>query len=272
MPKKRKKQSQAQKDYRKEQRRIKQFIRRAQERGYIFPDNVLPPEPKKITKASVQKLKKIRPEQLYAKSYHADYSTGEAISGTLYRKHERSQSAIRAAITRQRKRDEFETRLLRHEMEEYNERKSKKETTTIYDDTDYDTDFRAPQTSTKEPPSLDIVDKIREAIQDLSDRQYEGKKTIFIDSYKTMLESLLDDRVDIAEQMGQLDEYIDYLEQHQGEIFEKLEERKLPSKGTEVYQSLTAVANILKAAVLSPAESKEFEDYLQFYENYELPM
>ena len=270
MPRKKKKQTQAQKEYKKEQQRIKRFIRRAQERGYIFPDNVLPPTPKRITKASVQKLKKIRPEQLYAKAYYADYDTGEVISGTKRRKQERSQSAIRSSITRQRKRDELEKSMLRHEMEAYDEPIYKE--SELYSDEYYDTDFQAPPTSRKEPPDTSIVDKIHEAISRLPGVQYEGKKTIFIDPYKDMLDSLLDDRIDVSEDIGQLNEYIDYLTANESKIFEMLEPNDFPSTQAEVYNQLTNVANIIKGAVLSPAESKEFEGYLQFYENYELPI
>ena len=74
-----KKKSPAEREYDKQVKRIKQFIRRAEKRGFIFPDNVIPNKPKRITKASVRKLSKITPKELYKK---AEYG-GEATEGEI---------------------------------------------------------------------------------------------------------------------------------------------------------------------------------------------
>lgn len=69
-------------EYTKQRRRIQSFIRRAEKRGYLFGDNVLPKIPKKITKASVRKLEKITPETLYKKAlYGGEATDGEIVSG-----------------------------------------------------------------------------------------------------------------------------------------------------------------------------------------------
>ena len=60
-----KKKSPAEREYDKQVKRIKQFVRKAEKRGFIFPDNVIPSKPKRITKASVRKLAKITPKELY---------------------------------------------------------------------------------------------------------------------------------------------------------------------------------------------------------------
>ena len=52
-------------EYRKERRRIQSFLRRNRAKGYIFPDNILPDQPKRITPASIRRLKRITPEFLY---------------------------------------------------------------------------------------------------------------------------------------------------------------------------------------------------------------
>ena len=97
-------------DYRRERKRIQNFIRRAQNRGYIFGDpktgNMfeLPAIPKKITEASVRRLKKLTPDYLYGKSIRVDFETGEYEAGLAARKHERSQAAKRSAETMRRKR------------------------------------------------------------------------------------------------------------------------------------------------------------------------
>lgn len=76
-------------------------------RGYVI-DAVLPKEPKKITEASVRRIKKISSD-LYKKSYYVT-EEGEVISGEEGRKYERSRSAKKAAETRKRKKQESSIR------------------------------------------------------------------------------------------------------------------------------------------------------------------
>jgi hypothetical protein len=62
---KKRKQTESEKLYSKQLKRIKQFIRRAEKRGFIFEEDIIPQKPKKVTKASVRKLEKLTPEKLY---------------------------------------------------------------------------------------------------------------------------------------------------------------------------------------------------------------
>lgn len=91
-----------QKEYAKQLKRIKQFIRRAEKRGYIFEDNVIPETPKRITKKSIQKIRDIKPKNLYEKAKAVDYETGEILTGVEARKIERKSSAKKAAETRKK--------------------------------------------------------------------------------------------------------------------------------------------------------------------------
>jgi len=61
--------SEAELEYAKQVRRIKQAISRETKRGFIIPDTVLPKRPKKITQASVNRLKKITPKTIRGKAY-----------------------------------------------------------------------------------------------------------------------------------------------------------------------------------------------------------
>lgn len=89
--------------YDRQVKRIKQFIRRAEKRGYQFNENVLPKEPKKITKASITKLTKITPEKLYKKAvYGGKETSGVIVKGTEGRKLELKARAQKAAQTRKR--------------------------------------------------------------------------------------------------------------------------------------------------------------------------
>lgn len=89
---------------------VSAFFRKARsmaKRGYVI-DAVLPKEPKKITEASVRRIKKIS-ANLYKKSYYVT-EEGEVISGEAGRKYERSRSAKKAAETRKRKKQESSIR------------------------------------------------------------------------------------------------------------------------------------------------------------------
>lgn len=99
-----KKLTQLQLDYKKQVKRLKQAVRRAEKRGYIVPENVIPKQPKRITKKSVERLKKITTNEIYSKSEKPDLETGELIPGEVARKQERSEAAKKAAKTRKEKR------------------------------------------------------------------------------------------------------------------------------------------------------------------------
>lgn len=98
--KKNKKVSALQQEYKKQIRRIKSFIRNAEKRGYRFEKNILPEKPKRITKASVNRLKDIKPITLYKKSTYLSES-GTIIKGTEGRKEERKIAAKKGKKTRE---------------------------------------------------------------------------------------------------------------------------------------------------------------------------
>ena len=86
--------------FKKQVTRIKNFIRRATKRGYEFSDNVIPTMPKRVTKKSIEKIKNIKPKDLYWKASYLDKSTGEMVSGSIGRKIERNLSSQKAKETR----------------------------------------------------------------------------------------------------------------------------------------------------------------------------
>ena len=86
--------------FKKQVTRIKNFIRRATKRGYEFSDNVIPTMPKRVTKKSIEKIKNIKPKDLYSKASYLDKSTGEMVSGSTGRKIERNLSSQKAKETR----------------------------------------------------------------------------------------------------------------------------------------------------------------------------
>lgn len=93
--------------YMKERRRIQSFIRRATKRGYIIPSDILPSIPKNITRASINRLKKITPKKIYEKSEYVSRETGEIVSGVKGRAEERKKTAEKARQTRQKKKEVY---------------------------------------------------------------------------------------------------------------------------------------------------------------------
>lgn len=90
-------------EYKKELRRIQQFMRRASNRGFFWEKSPVPKQPKKITTKSVERLKKITPDVLYKKGEYVVQDTGEIISGTKGRKYERKVAAEKAKEARKAK-------------------------------------------------------------------------------------------------------------------------------------------------------------------------
>lgn len=86
--------------WKKELKRLQQFIRRAKKRGYIFPDDVIPETPKRITKKQLSKIKSIIPQTLYSQAEFYNPDTGEILSGIEGRKFERKRSARKAQLTK----------------------------------------------------------------------------------------------------------------------------------------------------------------------------
>lgn len=106
-------------EYKKEVKRLNAFIKRAEKRGYRFPQNALPPRVKKPTKASIKNLKKITNADLFAKAT-ALSETGKIISGTEKLKEVRRIASAKAWQTRRRKQDEKELEKIQQNKSESN--------------------------------------------------------------------------------------------------------------------------------------------------------
>ena len=89
-----------QQQYRKERRRIQNAMNRLEKQGYVLQGDLLPSVPKKVTQASINRLKKINTEAIYKKSVRLDTETGETTPGIVARDKARSQRAKEAARRR----------------------------------------------------------------------------------------------------------------------------------------------------------------------------
>lgn len=75
-------------------------MNRLEKQGYVLPEDLLPSMPKKVTQASINRLKKITSESIYKKSKKLDFETGEITPGIVARDKARSQRAKEAARRR----------------------------------------------------------------------------------------------------------------------------------------------------------------------------
>ena len=153
---KRNKKTANQKAYQKERRRLLQAIRRAEKQGYIFPEDIVPDVPKRVTKKQLEKIQKTKPKQLYKKAEFVYKETGEVVPAEQ-RKQEVKQEAIRKAK---------ETR------------KRKKKISTLSVPTYY--------------PTISIIDTIRDRLSELT---REAKPSIPIENRKNELLSIFEDNV-----------------------------------------------------------------------------
>lgn len=153
---KRKKQTENQKAYQKERKRLLQAVRRAEKQGYIFPKDIVPELPKRVTKKQLENIQKIKPKQLYKKAVFVYQETGEIVPAGQ-RKQEVKQEAIRKAK---------ETR------------KRKKKISTPSVPTYY--------------PTISIIDTIRDRLSELT---REEKPPIPIENRKNELLAIFEDNV-----------------------------------------------------------------------------
>jgi hypothetical protein len=99
----RKKRSKIEQEYYKERKRIQNYINKKEKQDFYYMSN-LPNTPKKITKASVNRLKKLTAKKLVSQMrFLVDRETGESTSGERGIDILRSRSAKKAAATRKAK-------------------------------------------------------------------------------------------------------------------------------------------------------------------------
>lgn len=213
-----KKLTQNQKEYRKQRRRVQQAVKRLEKIGYIFDEDVVPKIPKKITKASVQRLAKITPEKLREKS---EYIIGEEV--VKYKAHKKE---IRQEIKR-----------IRQEL------KKEKETPVI----DY-----IPTVSYIDNFRETVINSVPD-----NRAFYHGRNepATFKDfsGYKNIIISLLDDS--IAENGEQYVERL--LQENADTLSDYIEGVQYDSDENRVEHNLISVANILKGSPLTQIEAEQ---------------
>lgn len=83
-------------DYQKERKRVTALVKRYKEKGFFFEQEIIPPKPKRITKASVDRLKKINADYLKDKATYFITPEGEAVSPYSYKKYQQAKQPSEA--------------------------------------------------------------------------------------------------------------------------------------------------------------------------------
>ena len=223
-------------EYTKERKRIKQAISRQKKSGYIIPENLLPDIPKRITKASINRLKKITPKTIRNKSELVDFTTGEIITkeSSNYKKSvvKTNRELVKLARQKQKK-----------EMNVFNE-----------------TEDGLPIAT------FDVIEHIRNQIIKLTRK--DGTRPIEIESRKQGLLKLFDDNVSYYDYNDNLDSYYNYLLEKENDIGEQLDEI-FEDSGDEkrIQNHFIELANLLNMGhPLSQIEAESISGEQEFYE------
>lgn len=223
-------------EYMKERKRIQQAISREKKSGYIPPENLLPDIPKRITKASINRLKKITPKTIRSKSELVDFTTGEIITkeSPIYKKSvvKTNKELVKLARQKQKK-----------EMNGFNE-----------------TEDGLPIAT------FDVIEHIRNQIINLTRK--DGTRPVEIEGRKQGLLKLFDDNVSYYEYKGNLDLYYNYLLEKENDIAKQLDEIYEDSGDEKRIQNhFIELANLLNMErPLSQSEAESISGEQEFYE------
>lgn len=223
-------------EYMKERKRIQRAISREKKSGYIPPENLLPDIPKRITKASINRLKKITPKTIRSKSELVDFTTGEIITkeSPIYKKSvvKTNKELVKLARQKQKK-----------EMNGFNE-----------------TEDGLPIAT------FDVIEHIRNQIINLTRK--EGTRPVEIEGRKQGLLKLFDDNVSYYEYKDNLDLYYNYLLEKENDIAKQLDEIYEDSGDEKRIQNhFIELANLLNMGrPLSQSEAESISGEQEFYE------
>ena len=167
---KRNKRTENQKAYQKERRRLLQAVRRAEKQGYIFPEDVVPELPKRVTKKQLENIQKIKPKDLYKKAEFVYQETGEIVPAEQRKQEVKQEAIIKAKETRKRKK-----------------KISTPSVPTYY-------------------PTISIIDTIRDRLSELT---REAKLPIPIEGRKNELLRIFEDTVTLySDNLNELEQYL----------------------------------------------------------------
>lgn len=250
--------------YQKEYNRLRKGFSRYRKEGYYFPEESIQKTPKRVTQQMLQNIKQIKPKQLTTVATKVDVETGEITQS------EKQKSLKKISTTKVQRISKPNVKEIKIDKPDYGVQLPPKieEPEHYYgdmyrdDDLDFDVDYYDEQYY----PSMYIVDAIKDRINELPDVTFRGKG-VQIEARKQSLISILDDTLSYYDgEPKALSLFIDYLEEHQQEIFDALDTIKYSSKDEKVDATFAQIGQIFNGgATLSPGQSESLSLMQEMY-------
>lgn len=240
--------------YQKEQarhlKRIRQFIKDAEKRGYHFYDKKIPKDLRKIkvgledffipktvknpTAVTVRRLEKITKEYLYDRALWLDLESGEVMRADERRAYERSQSAKKAAETR---------------------KKNKQGNRPI----------DRPQPPPSRQPYWDDIGRVRRYLEQVQSATTGWPKMDDIKQERgRYLVGFLDDCIQAAQMAGRLYEYSEHLKLNAQAISNYVDAILPDSKQEAVEANVGAILGILNEGALTASQWADYQDSMDY--------
>lgn len=239
---KRKQKTELQKAYQKERRRLQSAKRRAEKQGYVFPENVIPDMPKRVTRKALEKIQQTKPKDLYEKAKWIS-ETGEE----------------KTALER---REEVKKRGYEKRTFLAIERKKVKQLAKQTEQEAYNKAYEQTQEQGEIPyyPTFSTIEQVRDLLSNL-----ERKTWPFIDitERKNGLIRIFEDTVtQCSENLNVLE---DYLKQREGEISDQLTVISWDSDSNDINASFVNVGVILNMGSLSRGQAESLSEMSEYF-------
>ena len=223
----RKKKTENQKAFQKERRRLLQAVRRAEKQGYIFPEDIIPNIPKRVTKKALEKIQVTKPSDLYKIAQYVYEETGEIVPAEQRKQEVKQQGIAKAKATRKKKAKQPKITV----PKEYY-------------------------------PTISIIDTIRDRIDEL---KREAKPPLDISFRKNELVNIFDDTVMLYEMNDNISEYEDYLKKHESEIADLLNVISYDSNSEKINASFASLGRLLNVTSLSMEQAENLSAMAEYY-------
>ena len=298
--------SEAQKEYQKERRRLLQAVRRGEQKGFIFPEDVVPPLPSRVTKKQLKQIKETKPSDLYKVASWLDRETGELVSineakiSTRTRKIESPKTTIpKAEIdvktprVQGRKQRPTLTKEQKHLIAVERGRKAWKTRRAKMSDKEYQefiNQFKQRMQIARDKkhkneadyPTISVIDKVKEKVEEMDRVYYQSIDNLQenitnlkrevppwfkIENRKGHLMTIFQDTIDYYE--DNLSDLEDYLLSQMDSIDTHLDIIRYDSKSEKVENSFVVLGNILNRGALTPSQAESLSLMTEYYEDYE---
>lgn len=298
--------SEAQKEYQKERRRLLQAVRRGEQKGIIFPEDVVPPLPSRVTKKKLQQIKETKPSDLYKVASWLDRETGELVSineakiSTRTRKIESPKTTIpkaeidvktpRVQGRKQRPKLTEEQKYLRAVERGRKAWKTRRAKMTDKEYQEFINQFKKrmqigrdkKRQSEADYPTISVIDKVKEKVEEMDRVYYQSIDNLQdnianlkrevppwfkIENRKGHLMSIFQDTIDYYE--DNLSDLEDYLLSQMDSIDTHLDIIRYDSKSERVENSFVVLGNILNRGALTPSQAESLSEMTEYYEDYE---